>query len=62
MKRAASLLSRAVLAALLLLSLFGGAASADPGDQGQNVDPQGQNNGGSVGWLDDDLLPEDPGF
>src|SRR5438093_5484765 len=63
MKRSASLLSRAVLVALLLLSLVGGVASADPGDQGQNFDSHGPNDGAPSGWLDDDLrLPEDPGF
>ena len=63
MKRSASLLSRAVLVALLLLSLVGGVASADPGDQDQNFDSHGPNDGAPSGWLDDDLrLPEDPGF
>ena len=63
MKRSASLLSRAVLVAFLLLSLVGGVASADPGDQGQNIDSQGPSDGAPSGWLDDELvLPEDPGF
>ena len=63
MKRSASLLSRAVLVAFLLLSLVGGVASADPGDQGQNIDSQCPSDGTPTGWLDDELvLPEDPGF
>jgi hypothetical protein len=63
MKRLASLLSGAVLAALLLLSLFASVASADPGDlgdQGVSVDVQGQDVGGDSPVLD--ILPEDPGF
>jgi hypothetical protein len=62
MKRLASLLSRAVLAALLLLSLFASVASADPGDQGENVDVQGQDEGGAGASILEMILPEDPGI
>jgi hypothetical protein len=62
MKRAIRMLSSAFAVAVLLMSLFGGIASADPGDQGLNVDAQGQDDGGALPALDDLILPEDPGI
>jgi hypothetical protein len=52
MKRFASLLSRAVLAALLLSCVFGGLARAD---DGVTVGP------GTAFQADEIQLPEDPG-
>jgi len=62
MKRLAPLLVRAVLASLLLVSVLGGVAAADDG-QNANVNTTADDQGppGSPGPFEI-LLPEDPGF
>jgi hypothetical protein len=64
MKRFASLLSRAVLAALLLMSVSVGVASADTGDlSGATVDAPPQHDSGSGAEPALEIqLPEDPGI
>jgi hypothetical protein len=52
MKQVRRLLIRALVCALLLLSLAGSVANADTGLAG----------GSSGGWMQDYLIPEDPGI
>jgi hypothetical protein len=66
MTRLGVLITRALIVALLLLSVSGGVASADPGhgnshpsSSGQTLDPSALPD--DPGY-DNDLFPDDPGF